>query len=183
MEAGSSNLAAAPAALAARAPAPTAAPLRRHASDVPRVRVRADEFAERAALLAEQQQQAGSAAPQEVVVGPFYGGLAEAQRVRRQLESEPGAARRLAAEARQAGSERSLPDSESPLRPRARAVRAQQLADEDLLGKRLVPDAEWTKRQTAEEQRCFVGNDQLSCFPTADTRVTQGTWSRVSTAT
>jgi hypothetical protein len=36
------------------------------------------------------------------------------------------------------------------------------------------------KRQTAEEQQCFVGNDQLSCYPTSGLRVNQGTWSRVS---
>lgn len=36
------------------------------------------------------------------------------------------------------------------------------------------------KRQNAAEQECFVGNNQLSCYPTAGLRVNQGTWSRVS---
>lgn len=37
-----------------------------------------------------------------------------------------------------------------------------------------------TKRQTTAEQRCFVGNSQLSCYPTAGMQVDQGTWSKVS---
>lgn len=36
------------------------------------------------------------------------------------------------------------------------------------------------KRQTAEEEECFVGNDQLSCYPPSGQQVKQGTWSKVS---
>lgn len=35
-----------------------------------------------------------------------------------------------------------------------------------------------SKRQTAAQERCFVGNDQLSCYPTANTTVLQNAWSR-----
>lgn len=34
------------------------------------------------------------------------------------------------------------------------------------------------RRQTEAEQRCYVGNDELSCYPTAGTTVVQNTWSR-----
>lgn len=36
------------------------------------------------------------------------------------------------------------------------------------------------RRQTTAEQRCFVGNSQLSCYPTAGVQIDQGTWSKVS---
>jgi hypothetical protein len=36
------------------------------------------------------------------------------------------------------------------------------------------------ERQTAAEQECYVGNDQLSCYPTSGLEVDQGTWSKVS---
>jgi hypothetical protein len=36
------------------------------------------------------------------------------------------------------------------------------------------------ERQTQAENTCFVGNEVLSCYPTADTTVTQGRWSKVS---
>jgi len=34
------------------------------------------------------------------------------------------------------------------------------------------------ERQTQAENTCFVGNEVLSCYPTADTTVTQGRWSK-----
>ncbi|KDN46637.1 hypothetical protein K437DRAFT_106334 [Tilletiaria anomala UBC 951] len=34
------------------------------------------------------------------------------------------------------------------------------------------------ERQTAQENECFVGNDVLSCYPTSDTTVVQGSWSK-----
>ena len=36
------------------------------------------------------------------------------------------------------------------------------------------------KRQTTEEEECFVGNDQLSCYPPSGQQVKEGTWSKVS---
>lgn len=38
----------------------------------------------------------------------------------------------------------------------------------------------WLKRQTQAEQTCFVGNDQLSCYPNSGTEVVQDRWSKVS---
>lgn len=38
------------------------------------------------------------------------------------------------------------------------------------------------ERQTQAEDTCFVGNDVLSCYPTANTSVTQGRWSKVSSS-
>ncbi|EST09290.2 hypothetical protein PSEUBRA_000878 [Kalmanozyma brasiliensis GHG001] len=34
------------------------------------------------------------------------------------------------------------------------------------------------RRQTAAQERCYVGNDELSCFPTANTTIVQNSWSR-----
>ncbi|KAK0563873.1 hypothetical protein OC844_001999 [Tilletia horrida] len=40
----------------------------------------------------------------------------------------------------------------------------------------IVADLE--RRQTAAEEKCYVGNAQLSCYPTSGLQIPQGTWSK-----
>lgn len=44
----------------------------------------------------------------------------------------------------------------------------------------LEEESDLYSRQTEAEQECFVGNDQLSCYPTSGTKFIQGQWGRVS---
>lgn len=62
----------------------------------------------------------------------------------------------------------------------------------NLLERRSNPNLEWMargqsrpsehsskqRRQTAAEEACYVGNQDLSCYPTAGTSIAQNTWSR-----
>lgn len=57
--------------------------------------------------------------------------------------------------------------------------RQQDGAGEDRSGGMEEAIAPLLRRQTREEQRCFVGNEQLSCYPTSGTRITQGEWGKV----
>ncbi|KAJ1025117.1 hypothetical protein NDA16_002623 [Ustilago loliicola] len=59
---------------------------------------------------------------------------------------------------------------------RRRAKR--QLADEPKVQPRSAQQSRIQRRQTAAEETCFVGNEDLSCYPNAGTTIAQNTWSK-----
>lgn len=74
----------------------------------------------------------------------------------------------------------------------ARDMDEVMLIKRDVLKQNSSPNSEWMprgqsssskqgdiqRRQTEAEQRCYVGNDELSCYPTANTTIVQNDWSR-----
>ncbi|KAK0550911.1 hypothetical protein OC846_003481 [Tilletia horrida] len=52
------------------------------------------------------------------------------------------------------------------------------LHNQDLVARSRQDDELLEERQTADEERCYVGNAQLSCYPTSNLQVAQGTWSK-----
>ena len=173
----------APMPAAAPGPQPTHAPNKRSADEPERLRVRADDFAQRLVKRSDQE---------EHILGPFFARSEdEVLLIKREITERR---RRGELKDRSMGlsniqnlEKRSTIPDEPGLEARdstsAEDVAKWELSRRDVyrqieLEKRI--DAEIEKRQTAEQERCYVGNDQLSCYPTAGTDLVQGQWSRVS---
>ncbi|PWN89221.1 hypothetical protein FA10DRAFT_138582 [Acaromyces ingoldii] len=160
-------------------PRATAAPMRRSAEDPVRLRVREEHIVERQqrSMLDKrglEDDKGKRAQGEDIVLGPFYARSQEdVERMRRQVGID----------------RRALQDGEAV----GNAKRYMQ--EEDAAARNLLLERDWyraraaehevqehrllTKRQTEAEQQCFVGNEKLSCYPTANTRVDQGTWSKL----
>ncbi|UZJ56739.1 hypothetical protein CBS101457_006059 [Exobasidium rhododendri] len=132
-------------------PAPTAAPLYgRNHGDV-KIRLRGEDIKERL------EQGGGLVTGDDFVLGPF-----EARN-----EGDVEALRREMGLSRDSTS-----GVDAALNAKAWLSRQRQ----QRAG--IVKKRDFGKRQTTAEQDCFVGNDQLSCYPTSGLQVDQGTWDR-----
>ncbi|PWZ00377.1 hypothetical protein BCV70DRAFT_188615 [Testicularia cyperi] len=144
----------APSPAVAAGPMPTQPPMRRSVDEPHHLRIRADDFERR--LQAHQQDQQ----PVVQILGPFWARDAEdVVEIKRQL---------------------------------TRNRQPRRLSDRDALAHNLeVKDEPWARRQeqayqqlrlgrrqSAAQEECFVGNEDLSCYPVDGTTISQNSWSR-----
>ncbi|CAD6933238.1 unnamed protein product [Tilletia laevis] len=166
------------------APAPPGQPLH--------VRLTPAEIAERQASVARRQEERniaenGRRQEQEQIVGPFWARSQEdVRRAKIEWDAEQAKKRR----ARPA-----KPDQAVWIRGRSGQGVPNAINDQDLLRRSTdldtSPESEWVKiranedmsaemeqRQTEDQEKCYVGNAQLSCYPTAGLEVPQGRYSK-----
>jgi hypothetical protein len=141
-----------------RSPAPTAAPVvvPRDAKTpvMAKLRIREDE------VKARLKKRGGMMSSNDIVLGPFRGrSKEEVEALKREIGLDLNNIKRSDA-----------------------AFNAQQWLKREgqQEGSILERSLGIQKRQTADEQSCFVGNGKLSCYPTTGLHVEQGTWSKVS---
>ncbi|PWN50857.1 hypothetical protein IE53DRAFT_379414 [Violaceomyces palustris] len=169
------------------ASSPTPAPRRRAADEPEHFRIGAQFIEERKEKLSEAESR--DARPSEEILGPFWArSQDDVLRVKRELKdlNRRREFKRLAKQG-------------ADLRPRRRwlenetwearspdswlkedDVRRWETEQSRYYADRAIEerDRALASRQTAAEEQCFVGNEQLSCYPTEGSQIVQDTWSR-----
>ncbi|KAL9931462.1 hypothetical protein V8E36_009627 [Tilletia maclaganii] len=145
----------------------------------------------------QQQQQRRSGRREEIVVGPLWARSEEdVHRAKREWDAEQARKRRArpAASIGSRGEGKALAAAAAShgndLVKKTNHLTQAEQGEERALGP-VLSDDEWAqmrraaeyqseldRRQNAEQERCYVGNAELSCFPTADLAVPQGTYSK-----